>query len=103
MTPEDLRAMMAYLRERVNLASKVPGNPVAITFLAPTEAEMTGAGLDADGIRRILEVPWWDEMVTDIMETPEFCDPGDPPEQVLEYAKDVISDYIRKRFPLNGD
>jgi len=103
MTPEDLRSMMDYIRERVSLDSKDPGNPVAITFLVPTEEEMIGAGLEVDGVRRILKAPWWDEMVTDIIETPEFCDSGDPPEQVLEYAKDVVSDYIRKRFPLNGD
>ena len=25
----------------------------------------------------------------------------DTPEQVLEYARDVVSEYIRKRFPLS--
>jgi hypothetical protein len=32
-----------------------------------------------------------------------MCDPEDPPHQVLEYARDVVSEYIRKRFPLNGE
>ena len=103
MTPDNLRSIMAYLRERVTLESKDPGSAVSITFLAPTEEEMIGAGLDPNGVKRILKVPWWDEMVTDIIETPEFCDSGDPPEQVLEYARDVVSDYIRKRFPLNEE
>ena len=48
-------------------------------------------------------VPWWDEMVTDVNETPDACDPDDPPHQVLEYAKDVVSEYVRKRFPLNSE
>jgi hypothetical protein len=39
-------------------------------------------------------------MVTDIVETPEMCDPEDPPEQVLAYARDVVSEYIRKRAEL---
>jgi len=101
MTPEELRAIMAYLRERVHLGSKEAESPVLITFHGPTESEMIGAGLNAEGVRQILSVPWWDEMVADIIETPDFCDPGDSLQQVLEYARDVVSDYIRKRFPFN--
>jgi len=102
MTPEQLLSMIDYLRERVNLSS-TETDPVAITFLAPTEEEMLGAGLNAEGVQRMLHVPWWEEMVTDIMETPDYCDPDDAPQKILEYARDVVSDYIRKRFRLNGD
>ena len=105
MTPEELRAIMVYLMERVHLAT-VTGEaeaPIAITFQAPTEEEMIAAGLNAEGVRRILRVPWWDEMVEDIEETPEMCDPDDSPQQVLEYAKDVVSEYVRKRFPLEEE
>ena len=101
MTPEELRSIMAYLRERVHLVTEEAKSPVVITFHAPTEEEMVDAGLNAEGVERILCVPWWEEMVTDIVETPDYCDPGDSPQQVLEYARDVVSDYIRKRFPLN--
>ncbi len=101
MTPEELRSIMAYLRERVHLGTEEAKSPVVITFHAPTEEEMVDAGLNAEGVERILCVPWWEEMVTDIVETPDYCDPGDSPQQVLEYARDVVSDYIRKRFPLN--
>jgi hypothetical protein len=103
MTSEELRAIMAYLRERVHLGPKEAESPVLITFHGPTEAEMIGAGLNAEGVQQILRVPWWEEMVVDIIETPDFCDPSDSPQQVLEYARDVVSDYIRKRFPLNGE
>jgi len=102
MTPEELRAIMAYLRERVHLGSREADGPVIITFHGPMEEEMIGAGLNAKGVKQILRVPWWEEMVADIIETPEYCDPGDSPQLVLEYAKDVISDYVRKRFPLDG-
>jgi hypothetical protein len=101
MTPEELRSIMAYLRERVHLGTEEAKSPVVITFHAPTEEEMVDAGLNAEGVERILCVPWWEEMVTDIVETPDYCDSGDSPQQVLEYARDVVSDYIRKRFPLN--
>jgi hypothetical protein len=100
MTPDELRAIMEYLRDRVRLISREGESPAGIAFEAPTEEDMTAAGLNAEGARRILGVPWWKEMVEDIVETPEMCDPGDPPQQVLEYARDVVSEYIRKRFAL---
>jgi hypothetical protein len=103
MTPEELRSMMAYLREEVRLGPKGTESQIVITFLAPTEEDMIDAGLNAEGVKRLLRAPWWDEMVTDIIETPEYCDPNDSPQQVLEYARDVVSDYIRKRFPLDSE
>ena len=103
MTPEELRSMMAYLREVVRLGPRDTGSQIVITFLAPTEDDMIDAGLNAEGVKRLLQASWWDEMVTDIIETPEYCDPGDSPQQVLEYARDVVSDYIRKRFPLDSE
>lgn len=98
MTPEEFRAIIAYLRQRVHLAPGEGKDPVEITFSAPTEAEMVGEGLNPEGVRRLLKAPWWDEMVTDIVETPDFCEPDDSPQQVLEYARDVVLDYLRKRF-----
>ena len=103
MTPDELRSMMSYLRERVHLGPKETKSSVVITFFMPTEEEMIGAGLNAEGVKRILHAPWWEEMVTDIIETPDYCDSTDSPQQILEYARDVVSDYIRKRFPLNGE
>jgi hypothetical protein len=101
MTPEDLKAIMNYLRERVTLSSGQSDVAVEITFQVPTENEMIEAGLNAEGVKRILSVSWWEEMVEDIIETPKMCDPDESPQQVLTYAKDVVSEYIRKWFPLN--
>ena len=103
MIPDELRAIIAYLRERVHLGPKEAKGPVIITFHAPKEDEMIGAGLNAEGLKRILRAPWWEEMVSDIIETPDYCDPGDIPQQILEYARDVVSDYIRKRISLDGE
>lgn len=102
MTPEEIRAMISYLRERVQIKSGETKSPVVITFLAPTKEEMISAGLNTKGVEWILNVPWWEEMVSDIIETPEYCDSSDSAQQILEYAKDVITDYIRKGFPSNG-
>lgn len=101
MTAEELRAIMYYLRNRVCLRTSKTGSPVVVSFHTPTEVEMLEAGLDPEGVRRILRVPWWEKMVAEIVETPEMCDPADPPEQILGYARDVVSEYIRKRFPLD--
>lgn len=100
MTPDELRAIMAYLRDNVRLNSSDSGNPFHITFSTPTEDEMIQAGLNAKGVAHILSAPWWEDMITDIIETPDFCEPDDTPEQVLDYARDVVSDYLRKRVSL---
>ncbi len=62
---------------------------------------MTAAGLHPEGCRRLLAAPWWDEMVADIVETPQLCDPDTPPETILRWARDVPGEWIRKRFPLD--
>lgn len=100
MTPDELRAIMEFLRGRVSLAETAAGEAVVIEFSAPTIDEMTEAGLDAEGCRQILSAVWWDEMASDIVETPEMSDPEDSPEQILAYARDVVAEYIRKRATL---
>ncbi|MCI5162055.1 MAG: hypothetical protein D3917_08535 [Candidatus Electrothrix sp. AX5] len=103
MSPDELRAIMAFLRERVRLGSKESERPVALAYLPPTAEEMVCAGLHAEGVEQVLSAPWWTEMITDIIETPDFSEPDESPKQVLEYAKDVVSDYIRKRVSLSGE
>ncbi len=100
MTPEELRAIIDFLRQKVRLADPGADGKVTVKFDMPTADEMAGAGLDPDGSSRILGAGWWGEMVDDVVETPAMCDPDDPPEKVLEYARDVISEYIRKRAQL---
>ncbi len=100
MDRDELREIMSFLRQKVHLKDQGADAEVTIGFDAPSAEEMAAAGLNIEGCRRILDAPWWDEMATDIVETPEMCDPGDSPEQVLEYAQDVVSEYIRKRAEL---
>ncbi len=97
MTPDDLRDIMAYLRDKVQLET---ADPIQLKFNAPTKDEMIQAGLNAEGIQQIISAAWWEEMITDIIETPDFCEPDESPEQILEYAKDVVSDFLRKRVDL---
>ncbi len=97
MTPDELRAIMEWLRQRVYLKDQGADGEVEIGFDTPTADELGETDLNPEGCRQLMDAPWWDEMVTDIIETPEMCDTEDPPEQVLEYARDVVSEYIRKR------
>jgi len=100
MLPDELRKIMEFLKQRVHLKEGDADGEVVIGFDSPTSEEMARADLNPDGARQIMEAPWWDEMVVDIVETPEMCDPEDPPAQVLEYARDVVSEYLRKRVQL---
>jgi len=102
MTADDLRAIMEHLTSRVQLLGAADDGGIRIGFAVPTLEEMVAAGLDREGCARLLAVEWWDEMVEDIVETPDMCDPEEPAEVVLGYARDVIGEYIRKRFPLEG-
>jgi hypothetical protein len=100
MTAENLRGIMTYLKARVSLGTPTAGGEPTIIFDAPDEAEMLEAGLNSEGVSEIIKSDWWGEMVTDIIETPEMCDKEDSAEEVLEFAKDVVIEYIRKRFSL---
>ncbi len=101
MTPGELQAIMDYLRQRVHLKAEAGDENPLVVFDVPTADEMAAAGLNPGGSSLILGAPWWEEMVEEILETPEMCDPADSPEQVLEYARDVVSEYIRKRAKLS--
>jgi hypothetical protein len=97
MTPDDLKKIISFLNGRVSIGGDKADSPLKIIFDTPDLATMIKAGLDEEGSKEILNAGWWEEMVNDIIETPDFCDPDDPPEQVLIYARDVVTDYLRKR------
>lgn len=98
-TPDQLREIVDYLQNRVNL---VRADDRTIAFEPPTSAEMTAGGLDAATVNRLLAVPWWQEMIDDIIDTPDFAEPEASEEVVLGYARDVIREFIGKQFPIDG-
>jgi len=97
MTPDDLKKIISFLKSRISMGGEKPESPIQIVFDVPDLDTMTGAGLDPEGSEEVLNAVWWEEMVNDIIETPDFCEEDDPPEQVLIYAQDVVADYLRKR------
>jgi len=97
LTAEDLRRLIAYLEARVE---PVPGSSPGVRFDLPGREAMLAEGLHPDAVERLLAAPWLAEMVDEVLETPEFCAPEDPPQQVLRYARDVVGEYVRKRIAL---
>lgn len=97
MNSEDVKRLIEYLQGRVRLAS---GDDRVVEFAAPQEGEMIDGGVHPEAVRQVLDAAWYGEMMEEVVETPEFCDPGDSTEVVLRYARDVVGEYIRKRFRL---
>ncbi len=97
-TADQLREIVHFVQNRVLLVSEDERD---ITFSPPTVAEMTAAGLDHDTAFRLTSEPWWQEMIDDVLETPDFAEPEASAKVVLGYARDVVQEYIGKRFPLD--
>lgn len=96
MERDEIKRLIAWLRTRVNLGES--GAEITTTFDEPERCDFSEQGFEHEVTALTLEADWWKEMVSDIIETPDFAEPGDSPEQVLEYARDVVAEYIRKRL-----
>ena len=96
MKNDEIIRLIGWLQSRVNLGDG--GDGITISFAEPNAADLRGRGFEDDVIALTLERGWWSEMATDVVETPEFAEPDESPEQVLQYARDVVSEYIRKRL-----
>jgi hypothetical protein len=96
MEKEDITRMYEWIQSRVRLVPDCE-EPV-IAFDAPTPEAFREQGFDEELTGLTLGSPWWPEMVTDIIETPEFAEPDEPPDVVLQYARDVVKEYVWKRL-----
>ncbi len=96
MTKDEIKRLSKWLQSKVSIDQGARG--LNIAFDEPSAEDFGEQGFDQEVIAITLESNWWAEMVTDIVETPEYIEPGEPPEKVLEYARDVALEYIRKRL-----
>jgi hypothetical protein len=96
MEADEIKRMYEWLQGHVNLADSTDG--IAVTFTEPNANDFEEAGFSGEAVDRTLGSDWWAEMMTDIVETPDFAEPGESPEQVLEYARDVVKEYVWKRL-----
>jgi hypothetical protein len=96
MTPDQLRTVIAWLEQRIRCART--SGVTTVTFDPPTAADLVPIGVDEGDGARLLAAPWWPEMVADIVGTPAFCGADEDLDTVLRYARDVVGEYLRKRF-----
>jgi hypothetical protein len=93
---DEIRRLYEWLQTRVTLQAAADGPLIA--FAEPAHEDFGMEGFPDELVARSLGAAWWREMVTEIIETPDFAEPDDPPEQVLGYARDVVREYIWKRL-----
>jgi len=96
MEADEIKRMYEWIQGKVTLADATVG--IAISFDEPTADDFTEMGFEAEAVDLTLSSDWWAEMVTDIVETPDFAEPDESPEQVLGYARDVVKEYVAKRL-----
>lgn len=96
MKREEIRQAMESLAATVAVTEE--NGAIRIRFERPTREGLLALGVTGELADRISRAAWLDEMTTDVIETPEFCDPGAGAEEVLGYARDVVREYVRKRL-----
>lgn len=96
MDKAEIRRMYEWIQSRVTLDED--SKTIAISFDEPGPDDFADADFDPDVVEMTLDSDWWEEMAADIIETPDFAEPGESPEQILEYARDVVVEYVRKRL-----
>jgi len=96
MDNDEIKRMYEWIQTRVALGDGT--DKVTILFDEPTARDFEDQGFGAEAISLTLESGWWAEMAADIIETPDYAEPGESPEQVLTYARDVVVEYVRKRL-----
>jgi ABC-type Fe3+-hydroxamate transport system substrate-binding protein len=98
--PDDLRALMVALAGRIHL--EAPGAR-GVVFDVPGESELLAEGLHPAAVRRLLGARWWPELVAAVRRAPAFCEPAEPPKQVLRSARELVVETLRKCVPIGGD
>jgi hypothetical protein len=95
MEKDEIKKRYEWIQSRVGLGD---GDAISITFDEPTAEDFAGKGLGDEAVTLTLGSAWWAEMATDIVETPDYAEPGESAEQILGYARDVVVEYVRKRL-----
>jgi len=97
MLRENIRDAVDLLMDRVILTRSDDGS-CQVSFADLDRDAMITLGIAETIADRLASAAWWSEMLDDVAETPDFCEPDDTPEQVLQYARDVVKEYVAKRL-----
>jgi hypothetical protein len=95
MEKEEIKRLINWLQGRVHLGES---GDVEISFDEPLYDDFLEAGFDREMINSTLGSSWWPEMAADIRETPGFVERDEEPQNILQYARDVVHEYVSKRI-----
>ncbi|TET37157.1 MAG: hypothetical protein E3J72_06885 [Planctomycetota bacterium] len=96
MEKEQIIRLHEWLQGRITLDEGA--DAVKVMFNEPAAEDFKKEGFGEEAVNLTLKSDWWAEMVTDVIETPDFAEPDETPEQILQYARDLVVEYIRKRL-----
>ena len=97
MDPQDIRNAIQLLKNRVTLTESAAGD-CQVTLEDLDRDGMVALGIAPDLAQHLASADWWPEMIEDVGETPDFCEPDTSPDEILKYARDVIFEYVAKRL-----
>ncbi len=96
MDREKIVKLIDWLKDNVSLGGGEGG--VKIIFDELDAEDFENAGFGGEIIELTLYSSWWNDMLSDLIETPDFAEPDDSPVIVLGYACDLIQEYVSKRL-----
>jgi len=95
--PQDIRTAIQLLKDQVTLTAEAEGDR-QVAFEDLDRDGMVALGITPEVAAHFAAAPWWPEMADDVRETPDFCEPDATDDEVLQYAQDVIFEYVAKRL-----
>jgi hypothetical protein len=96
MDADEIKRMYEWIQSRVILDEEA--DEIAVLFDEPDPDDFSDENFGPEIVDLTLESEWWEEMIIDIVETPDFAEPNESADQVLEYARDVVKEYVAKRL-----
>jgi hypothetical protein len=96
MEKEQIIRLHEWFQGRITLDEGA--DAVKVIFNEPAAEDFKKEGFDEETVNLTIKSDWWAKMVTDVIETPDFAESDETPEQILQYARDLVVEYIRKRL-----
>jgi hypothetical protein len=96
MDRQALRHAIDLLMDRVRM--ETTGDQCRVWFDDLDRDAMVALGIEPGFADHFAAAPWWAEMIDDVAETPDFCEDDTTPEELHAMARDVVQEYVAKRF-----
>jgi hypothetical protein len=96
MERQDIKIAVELLVRRVRLVRN--GDSCSLAFEDLDRDGMLALGIVPEVADRLAGTAWWSDMLGDVAETPDFCEPDATDDEMLELARDVVREYVAKRL-----